>query len=116
MRSLLVPNIKISSSILSEEGTGRLACIPCILVGVSLEVGVTSHEENTRSMQLEIDCLRRRLSHERQRGTPSNSDPSFNDGRDGNYMPKSKTPPSESFRVMRITIISVEVRVHLAKV
>ena len=38
----MVPNIKISSSILSEEGTKRLVCTPGILVGVSLEVGVTS--------------------------------------------------------------------------
>jgi len=38
----LVPNVKISSSTLSEGGTGRLVCIPRIVVGVSLEVEVTS--------------------------------------------------------------------------
>ena len=38
----MVPNIKISSSTLSEGGTGRLVCIPHILVGVSLEVEVIS--------------------------------------------------------------------------
>ena len=47
-------------------------------------------------MQLEIDRLHRRLRRERQR-TPSNSDPSFDDDRDGSYRPRSRTPPSESF-------------------
>ena len=75
-----------------------------------------SHEENTRSMRLEIDYLQRRLSHERRKGTPSNSNPSSDNGRDGSYRPKSRTPPSESFHMMRITIISIEVRVHLTKV
>ena len=75
-----------------------------------------SHKENTRSMQLEIDYLRGRLSHERWKVTSSNSNPSSDDRRDGSYRPKSRTPPSESFHVMRITIISIEVRVHLTKV
>ena len=56
-----------------------------------------SHEENTRSMQLEIDCLRRRLRHERHRGTPSSSGPSSDDDNDNSYWPRSRTPPSESF-------------------
>ena len=56
-----------------------------------------SHEENTRSMQLEIDCLRRRLHCEWRRRTPSNSDPSSNDDRDDSYRSRSRTPPSESF-------------------
>ena len=55
------------------------------------------HEENTRSMQLEIDHLRRSLRRERHRGTPSSSDPSSDDDRDDSYRPKSRTPPSESF-------------------
>ena len=56
-----------------------------------------SHKENTRSMQLEIDHLWRRLHLERQRRTPSNFDPSFDDDEDGSYRHMSKTPPSESF-------------------
>ena len=36
------PNVKIISSILSVEGTKKLVCIPPILVGVTLEVGVMS--------------------------------------------------------------------------
>ena len=56
-----------------------------------------SHEENTRTMQLEIDCLRRRLRHERRRRTSSNSTFSSDDDGNGSYRPKSRTPPSESF-------------------
>ena len=56
-----------------------------------------SYEENTRTMQLEIDHLRRRLRREWQRRTPSNSDFSSNDDRDGSYRPRSRTPPNKSF-------------------
>ena len=56
-----------------------------------------SYEENTRTMQLEIDHLRRRLRRKRQRRTPSNSDFSSNDDRDGSYRPKSRTLPNKSF-------------------
>ena len=38
----MVPNVRISSLTLSEGGTGRLVCIPRILVEVNLEVEVTS--------------------------------------------------------------------------
>ena len=38
----MVPNDKISSSTLSGRGTKWLVCILCILVGVSLEMEVTS--------------------------------------------------------------------------
>ena len=48
-------------------------------------------------MQLEIDCLRRRLRRKRRRRTPSNSNVSSDDDRDGNYRPRLRTPPSESF-------------------
>ena len=39
---MLVPNAKISFSILNNGGTGMLVYIPHTLVGVSLEVGVMS--------------------------------------------------------------------------
>ena len=55
-----------------------------------------SHEKNTKSMQLEIDRLRR-LCHERRIATPSSSSPSSNDDSDISYRPRSKTPSSESF-------------------
>ena len=38
----MIPNTKISSSILSEEGIKKLVGIQRMIVGVSLEVGVTS--------------------------------------------------------------------------
>ena len=38
----LVLNVKTNFSILNERGTARLVCTPFILVGASLEVGVTS--------------------------------------------------------------------------
>ena len=100
----MVPNVRISSSTLSEGGTEILVCIPHTLEEVSLEVEVTSrggshlsHEENTRSMQLEINRLRRRLHREQRRETPSSSNPSSEDDNDNSYCPKSKTPPRESF-------------------
>ena len=55
-----------------------------------------SYEENTRAMQLEIDCLKRKLRHKWRRWTPSNSDFSYGDEGDGSYKPRSRTPPSES--------------------
>ena len=56
-----------------------------------------SHEENTRSMQLEIDHLQRKLYCERRRGTPSSSGPSSDGDSDNSYRLRSRTPPSESF-------------------
>ena len=56
-----------------------------------------SYEENARSMQLEIDRLRRRLRRERRRATPSSFGPSSDDDSDISYRPRSRTPPSESF-------------------
>ena len=56
-----------------------------------------SYEEDTRSLQLEIDHLKRKLCHERRKWTPSNSDFSFDDEEDGSYRRRSRTPPSESF-------------------
>ena len=38
----MVPNAKISFSILNNGGIGRIVYVPHTLVGVSLEVGVTS--------------------------------------------------------------------------
>ena len=56
-----------------------------------------SHEENTRTLQLEIDHLKRKLHHEQQRRIPSNSYFSSDGEEDGSYRPRSRTPPSESF-------------------
>ena len=48
-------------------------------------------------MQREIDLLKRKLHHEWRRWTPSNSDLSSSDEKDGSYRPRSRTPSSESF-------------------
>ena len=56
-----------------------------------------SLEKNTRSMQLKIDCLRRRLRRKQRGGTPLSFGPSSDDDSDNSYQPRSKTPPSESF-------------------
>ena len=56
-----------------------------------------SHGEDTRALQLEIDHLKRKLRHERQKWTPSNSNSSFDDEDDHSYKRRSRTPPSESF-------------------
>ena len=56
-----------------------------------------SQEKNTKAMQQEIDHLKRKLSHEWRRRTPSISDFSFEDEEDGSYRQRSRTPSSESF-------------------
>ena len=48
-------------------------------------------------MQWEIDLLKRKWHHEWRRRTPSNSDLSSSDEKDGSYRPRSRTPSSESF-------------------
>ena len=44
-----------------------------------------SHEKNTKTMQLEIDHLKRSLCHEQRKQAPSNSDFSSDDKKDGSY-------------------------------
>jgi len=93
----LVLNVNTNFSILNKGGTTRLVCTPRIRRSQSRGGSYISHKENTKSMQLEIDGLRRRLRRERWRRTPSDSDLSSNDDRDGSYRPKSRTLPNESF-------------------
>ena len=56
-----------------------------------------SYEEDIRALQLEIDNLKRKLRHQRQKRTPSISDSSVDDEEDHSYRHRSRTPPSESF-------------------
>ena len=56
-----------------------------------------SHEEDTRALQLEIDHLKRKLRHKRQKRTPSISNSSIDDEEDRSYRHRSGSPPSESF-------------------
>ena len=56
----------------------------------------TSHAENNKNMQLEIDQLKRELRHVKRK-TSSNSDDYSSDEHDVNYRWRSRTPSSESF-------------------
>ena len=49
------------------------------------------------AMQLEIDQLKKKLSHARRKWTPSDSDVSSDDEWDVSYRRRSRTPSSESF-------------------
>ena len=69
-----------------------------------------SHEKNTKAMQLEIDHLKRSLHHERQKRAPSNFDFSSDNEKVSSYRRRSRTPP-----MMRTTITSVEIEIHLRK-
>ena len=60
-----------------------------------------SYEEDTRALQLEIDHLKRKLRHEWQRQTPSNSDFSSEGENDGSYRYRSRTLPIESFSYVK---------------
>ena len=56
-----------------------------------------SQEKNTKTMQQEIDRLKRELRCERRRRSPTVFDFSSNDEKDGCYRWRSRTPPSEFF-------------------
>ena len=75
-----------------------------------------SREENTRSMQLKIDCLHRRLCYEQRRRTTSDSNPLL-------MMMKVVAtglglglPLMSLFHMMRTVITDEGVKTHLAKV
>ena len=113
----MVLNVKTNFSISNEGEIGRLVCIPCIPVGVNLNAGsYISHEENTESMQLEINRLRRRLHCERRRRTPLGSDPFSDDDRDGSYKPRLRTPHNQSFSCDEDHRYECRNKTHLAKV
>ena len=75
-----------------------------------------SYEENTRSMQLEIDRLQRRLRRERRRKTPSNSTFPLMMIDMIVTGPGQGLPLVSPSHMMRVTIISAEIRAHLVKV
>ena len=66
-----------------------------------------SHENDTKSMQHEIDRLQRRLRCERRRRTPLNSDISSDDDRDGSYRPESRTLLVSPSHVMRTRAVQI---------
>ena len=114
---MLVPNVKTNFSTLSGEGTERLVCIPHILVGANLEAGV-------------ISLMKRILEACSYRLTVCGGGYAASDGERllqalilllmtiGMTTAGLGQGPllMSLFRMMRITIISVEVRVHPAKV
>ena len=80
-----------------------------------------SHEKNTRTMQLEIDRLKRKSHCERRRQTPSNSGLFFFFFFFPMMMgmvvidPGQGLPPVNISCVMRITTVSIGIKAHLAK-
>ena len=60
--------------------------------------GHAIHEQaDEKTMQREIDDLKKRLRRAQRKQTPSSSDVSSNDEEDISYRQRSGTPPSESF-------------------
>ena len=58
---------------------------------------VSLERNNDKTMQQEIDDLKKQLHRAQQRRSPSSSDVSSNDEEDTIYRQRSRTPPSESF-------------------
>ena len=58
---------------------------------------VSFERNNDKTMQQEIDDLKKQLCRAQQRRSPSSSDVSSNDEEDTIYRQRSRTPPSESF-------------------
>ena len=56
-----------------------------------------SQEKNEKTMQREIDDLKKKLHHAQQKRTPSSSNVSSYDEDDASYRQRSRTSPSESF-------------------
>ncbi|KAM4071169.1 hypothetical protein ACB094_11G041400 [Castanea mollissima] len=62
------------------------------------------HEDDAEAMQKEIDHLKKKLCHARQRLTPSLSDPSSKGSQGSSYRPRSRTPPSETFSYEKVDL------------
>ena len=56
-----------------------------------------SQRQNERTMQREIDNLKKKLCHAQRKRTLSNSDISSNNEENASYRQRLRTPPSESF-------------------
>ena len=107
----------ISFLILSTRGTGRLVCIPRILVGASLEVGVTSLMRRILevcSWRL-IACRGGYIMSDREKLLQILTFPLM-------MIDMIVTGPGQGLplvspsHMMRVTIISAEIRAHLVKV
>ena len=89
--------MKTILSTLSEKGTRGFVHTTHTSRSQSRNGSHLSHEEDTKALQLEITHLKRKLHHERRKQTPSNSNFSPKDEKDGSYRRRSRTPPSEFF-------------------
>ena len=58
---------------------------------------VSRERDNDKTMQQEIDDLKKQLRWAQQKWSPSSSDVSSNDEEDTIYRQRSRTPPSKSF-------------------
>ena len=58
---------------------------------------VSPERDNDKTMQQEIDYLKKQLRRAQQRRSPSSSNVSSNDEEDTIYRQRSRIPPSESF-------------------
>ena len=58
---------------------------------------VSQRQNSNKTMQQEIDDLKKKLRHARRKQTTSSSNVSSNDEEDDNNRRRSKTPPSETF-------------------
>ena len=113
----MVLNVRTNFLILNEGGTARLVCTPHILVGASLEAGVTSLTRRT------LEALSWRLTVFARGYTASDEEgllPILTLLLKMTEMvatgPGPGLLPMSPFCMMRTVIISREVRVHLAKV
>ena len=61
-------------------------------------------------MQREINHLKKELRYARRRRTPSQSNSSSDDEKDGSYRLRSRTPPSESFLYEEDTIVNADTK------
>ena len=58
---------------------------------------ISQRQDDNKTIQKEIDDLKKKLHHAQWKRSPSNSDGSSNDEDDASYRRRSRTPPSESF-------------------
>ena len=65
--------------------------------GFQRKRNVSRERDNDKTMQQEIDDLKKQLRRAQQKQSLSSSNVSSNDEEDTTYRQRSKTPPSESF-------------------
>ena len=58
---------------------------------------VSQRQNSNKTMQLEIDNLKKKLRHAQRKRTPSSSNMSSDNEKGDNYKQRSRTPPSETF-------------------